>query len=63
MDTELLSRAQDGDWEAFADLAAAVTPSFLSVAYRILRDADLAEDATQQSLLIIREWRRTTSEP
>lgn len=56
MDTELVMRAQRGDREAYADLAAAVTPSFLSVAYRILRDADLAEDATQQSLLII--WER-----
>ena len=56
MDIGLVGRAQRGDREAFADLAAAVTSSFLSVAYRILRDADLAEDATQQSLLTI--WER-----
>ena len=56
MDRELVSRAQRGDREAFARLAAAVTPSFLSIAYRILRDADLAEDATQLSLLTI--WER-----
>ena len=56
MDIELVSRAQTGDREAFARLASLVTSSFLSVAYRILRDADLAEDATQQSLLTI--WER-----
>src|SRR6187397_1190577 len=63
MDRELVSRAQRGDREAFARLAAAVTPSFLSVAYRILRDADLAEDATQQSLLTIWERLRQLRDP
>jgi RNA polymerase sigma-70 factor (ECF subfamily) len=42
MDTELVIRAQQGDCEAFAELA---------VAHRMLRDVGLAEDASQQTLL------------
>ena len=55
MDTELVVRAQHGDEEAFASLAVAVGDRIHSVAHRILRDIDLAEDATQQALLSI--WR------
>ena len=53
MDTELVARAQRGDREAFALLASGVADRFLAVARRILRDIDLAEDATQQALLAI----------
>ena len=55
MDTELVIRAQHGDEEAFASLAVAVGDRLHAVAHRILRDIDLAEDATQQALLSI--WR------
>jgi RNA polymerase sigma-70 factor, ECF subfamily len=55
MDTELVIRAQHGDEEAFASLAVAVGDRLHAVAHRILRDIELAEDATQQALLAI--WR------
>jgi RNA polymerase sigma-70 factor (ECF subfamily) len=55
MDTDLVTRAQHGDEEAFALLAVAVGNRLHAVAHRILRDLDLAEDATQQALLSI--WR------
>lgn len=53
MDPELVIRAQRGDREAYAVLAAASVDRFLAVARRILRDVDLAQDATQQALLAI----------
>lgn len=55
MDADLVIQAQHGDKQAFATLAAARADRFLSMARRILRDLDLAEDATQQALLTI--WR------
>ncbi len=55
MDPELVIRVQHGDEEAFASLAVAMGDRLHAVAHRILRDADLAEDATQQALLSI--WR------
>jgi RNA polymerase sigma-70 factor (ECF subfamily) len=55
MDTELVRLAQRGDEEAFASLCVAVGDRLHAVAHRILRDTDLAEDATQQALLTI--WR------
>ena len=55
MDTDLVTRAQRGDEEAFASLALAAGDRLHAVAHRILRDIDLAEDATQQALLAI--WR------
>jgi RNA polymerase sigma-70 factor (ECF subfamily) len=55
MDTNLVMRAQRGDEEAFASLAVAAGDRLHAVAHRILRDTDLAEDATQQALLTI--WR------
>ena len=51
MDTDLVTRAQHGDEEAFASLAVAIGDRLHAVAHRILRDIDLAEDATQQALL------------
>jgi RNA polymerase sigma-70 factor (ECF subfamily) len=55
MDTDLVVRAQNGDEGAFASLAVAVGDRLHAVAHRILRDIDLAEDATQQALLNV--WR------
>jgi len=53
MDADLVERAQHGDKGAYALLAGAIADRFLAVARRILRDQDLAEDATQQALLAI----------
>jgi RNA polymerase sigma-70 factor, ECF subfamily len=55
MDADLVVRAQRGDKEAFASLAVVVGGRLHAVAHRILRDIELAEDATQQALLSI--WR------
>ena len=55
VDAELIGRAQHGDEEAFASLAVAAGDRLHAVAHRILRDIELAEDATQQALLAI--WR------
>jgi RNA polymerase sigma-70 factor (ECF subfamily) len=51
VETELVVRAQRGDREAYAVLVTGITGRFVAVARRILRDADLAEDATQQALV------------
>ena len=56
MQVELVRRAQRGDEEAFAALVPLTAERLLGVAYRILRDANLAEDATQDALLIA--WRK-----
>jgi len=53
MDTDLVTRAQEGDEQAFVSLAMAVGDRLHAVAYRILRDVDLAEDASQQTLMSI----------
>jgi RNA polymerase sigma factor (sigma-70 family) len=53
MDTDLVIRSQRGDKEAYAVLATEIADRFLAVARRILRDIDLAEDATQQALIAI----------
>jgi len=55
VDTDLIGRAQHGDEEAFASLAVGVGDRLHAVAFRILRDTALAEDASQQALLTI--WR------
>ena len=53
MDAGLVIKAQRGDKEAYALIAAEIADRFLAVARRILRDLDLAEDATQQALIAI----------
>jgi RNA polymerase sigma-70 factor, ECF subfamily len=53
--TELVVLAQRGDEEAFASLALVIGNRLHATAHRILRDVDLADDATQQALLNI--WR------
>jgi RNA polymerase sigma-70 factor, ECF subfamily len=55
MDTTLVVRAQSGDEQAFASLAVPLGNRLHALAHRILRDIDLAEDATQQALLSV--WR------
>lgn len=53
MDLDLVIRAQRGDEQAFASLAVACGDRLHALAHRILRDVDLAEDATQQALVAI----------
>ncbi len=55
MHRDLVIRAQHGDEEAFTDLVATVGGRLHAVARRILRDVDLADDATQRALVAI--WR------
>lgn len=56
MDRDLVERARRGDREAFAVLVHQVSDSLYSVAYRILRDTGLAEDALQNALVLA--WRQ-----
>lgn len=51
MDTDLVVRAQDGDQAAFALLAERGYGRLQQLAYRILRDRELAKDAAQQATL------------
>jgi RNA polymerase sigma-70 factor (ECF subfamily) len=53
--TELVERARRGDREAFGVLAAGAVDRLYGIARLILRDAELAEDATQDAL--VRAWR------
>jgi RNA polymerase sigma-70 factor, ECF subfamily len=53
--TALVDRAKRGDREAFGVLAGGAVDRLYAVARLILRDADLAEDATQDAL--VRAWR------
>jgi RNA polymerase sigma-70 factor (ECF subfamily) len=52
---ELVERARHGDREAFAALVGLTGDRMYAIATRILRDADLAEDALQGAL--ISAWR------
>ncbi len=56
MDRELVVRAQAGDEVAFAAIIGAAHGRFKQIAYRILRDAYLAEDAMQQAM--VEMWRK-----
>ena len=56
MHRALVDRARQGDAEAFDALARTVGDRCMAIAYRILRDADQAEDAVQAAL--ITAWRR-----
>jgi RNA polymerase sigma-70 factor (ECF subfamily) len=55
----LVERARAGDEEAFASLARGAGDRLLAIAYRILRDLGLAEDAVQQTLILA--WRELPS--
>ena len=63
MDQHLVVKAQQGDQQAFESLTVANHSRLYRVAYSILRDRHLAEDATQQAFLDI--WRniRRLKEP
>jgi RNA polymerase sigma-70 factor (ECF subfamily) len=54
-DTELVTRAQRGDVEAFAALTATRTRRLYSAARMIVRDDELASDVVQEALF--RAWR------
>ena len=56
MDRDLVELARQGDRDAFAGLVHQVSDALFAVAYRILRDADLAEDALQDAL--VTSWRQ-----
>ena len=56
MDRDLVEQARAGDREAFAVLVHQVSDVLFAVAFRILRDGGLAEDALQNALVLA--WRR-----
>jgi RNA polymerase sigma-70 factor (ECF subfamily) len=56
VDRDLVEQARRGDREAFAVLVHQVSDALYSVAFRILRDTGLAEDALQNALVLA--WRR-----
>jgi RNA polymerase sigma-70 factor, ECF subfamily len=56
VDRDLVEQARRDDREAFAILVHQVSDSLYAVAYRILRDTGLAEDALQNALVLA--WRR-----
>ncbi len=56
MDRSLVEQAQRGDRDAFAGLVHGVADRLYALAYRILRDPDLAQDAFQEALLAA--WRQ-----
>jgi RNA polymerase sigma-70 factor (ECF subfamily) len=56
VDRDLVELARGGDRDAFAGLVHQVSDSLFAIAYRILRDADLAEDALQDAL--VTSWRQ-----
>jgi RNA polymerase sigma factor (sigma-70 family) len=55
VDRGLIERAQDGDRDAYEQLARACARRLYGSAYRIVRDRDRADDAVQQVLIAI--WR------
>lgn len=56
-DIALLRRIQDGDKDAFRDLAERLAPSALAVATRITANRDLAEEAVQEAFVDV--WRKS----
>lgn len=56
VDAQLVVQAQRGDEAAFAAITDVVYGHLQQVAYRVLRDPQLAEDATQQAL--VRAWKK-----
>lgn len=60
---ELVDAARHGDQEAFEALARAGSGRLYSIAYRILRDADLANDALQEALVKIWDDLPTLRDP
>src|SRR4029078_10830711 len=60
---ELVERAKRGDEEAFDALARTVGDRCMAIANRILRDADLSEDAVQAALIIAWKELRSLRDP
>jgi RNA polymerase sigma-70 factor (ECF subfamily) len=60
---ELVERAQKGDAEAFSALIRPTADRLYAIAYRILRDPDRAEDATQRALIATWEHLRDLRDP
>ena len=56
MDRDLVEQARRGDREAFTVLVHQVNDVLYAIAFRILRDPGLAEDALQNALVLA--WRR-----
>lgn len=63
MQRDLVIQAQHGDADAFCVLAAGAMDRLHGVAYRILRDADSADDATQQALIAAWDHLRSLRDP
>jgi len=55
VETDLVIRARSGDHGAFAEIVASIARRFHGVAFAILRDAGLAEDAAQSAMVSV--WR------
>lgn len=55
MRTRLVERAREGDDTAFSELVDLDGSLCYAIAYRILRDAERAQDAVQQAFLLA--WR------
>ena len=60
---ELVDAARHGDREAFEALARAGSGRLYAIAYRILRDADLANDALQEAQVKIWDDPPTLRDP
>jgi RNA polymerase sigma-70 factor (ECF subfamily) len=56
MDRVLVDQARKGDRDAFASLVHQVSDSLFAIAFRVLRDTGLAEDALQNTL--VSAWRQ-----
>ena len=59
MDRELVERARSGERDAYEALARTSADRLYAIAYRIVRDRDLADDAVQQTL--VQMWRELPS--
>ena len=63
MHRALVERARGGDREAFDALARKVGDQCMAIAFRILRDADRADDAVQAALISAWQQLRTLRDP
>jgi RNA polymerase sigma-70 factor (ECF subfamily) len=60
---ELVIKAQHGDADAFSVLAAGAIDRLHGIAYRVLRNADRADDATQRALIAAWDHLRDLRDP